>query len=243
MNLLEHYKKLWFFNFNRLKGHNYRLLREYYARIFIEEVEEFMSLSGSDILDVGGARGEFCNVIENERQCRAFNIDPDPFEHGSYSTDFIWPKTVIASACEIPFDRGKFDCVICRGVIEHIPFDMQQEAMDEIYRVLKPGGICYLMVPPWYSPHGGHDLKPFHYFPFRFAKFMRQLVFRKKIKGSSYADRSLYPVTFSRTTGLCRESGFLTLGTRDLHFRLHFLTNIPLLREILVPAAVFILKK
>lgn len=36
------------------------------------------------------------------------------------------------------FPSNHFDCVICYHVLEHIPDD--QKAMEEIFRVLKPGG-------------------------------------------------------------------------------------------------------
>jgi ubiquinone/menaquinone biosynthesis C-methylase UbiE len=43
-----------------------------------------------------------------------------------------------ADLTELPFADGEFDCVVCWGVIMHIP-EMQQ-ALRELTRVLKPGG-------------------------------------------------------------------------------------------------------
>lgn len=45
----------------------------------------------------------------------------------------------------IPFDDNHFDLVICNHVLEHIPND--QDAMNEIYRVLSPSGKAILQVP------------------------------------------------------------------------------------------------
>ena len=46
---------------------------------------------------------------------------------------------------DMQFPSNYFDCVICYHVLEHIPDD--QKAMEEIFRVLKPGGWAILQVP------------------------------------------------------------------------------------------------
>lgn len=46
---------------------------------------------------------------------------------------------------EIPFDRDTFDVVLCNHVLEHVADDIK--AMQEICRVLKPGGFAILQVP------------------------------------------------------------------------------------------------
>lgn len=112
-----------------------------------------------------------------------------------------------------------------------------------MYRVTKVGGICYILIPPWYNPHAGHSLKPFHIFPFKVAKLLRQFVFRDKISANSFQEANLYPVSFGRMLKLISTTGFKLIATRDTHFRLHFLTRIPIIREIAVPSVAFILVK
>ncbi|MBI4650446.1 class I SAM-dependent methyltransferase [Candidatus Desantisbacteria bacterium] len=236
INILSHYKKLWFFTFNRLKDNNYQLMREYFAEVLIEELEEFISLENKKILDVGGARGEFCKIIFDKSKSDITNLDP-------YPGDVIWEKTVVGFADKIPFPDNEFDLIISRGVLEHIVHEKQQESLNEMYRVTKQNGICYIMIPPWYSPNGGHALKPFHVFPFKIAKALREFFFRNKIDAKSYSDIPLYPVSFSKMLKMIKASGFKILATRDTHFKLHFVTKIPGLREVAVLAAVFILQK
>jgi SAM-dependent methyltransferase len=55
--------------------------------------------------------------------------------------------TVAGDATAMPFPDGSFDIVIAAEVLEHIPPD--QEAMDEISRVLRPGGLAAVTVPAW----------------------------------------------------------------------------------------------
>jgi SAM-dependent methyltransferase len=46
---------------------------------------------------------------------------------------------------QIPFDPNTFDVVLCNHVLEHVKDDIK--AMNEIHRVLKPGGFAILQVP------------------------------------------------------------------------------------------------
>ena len=54
-------------------------------------------------------------------------------------------QRVIGSILDIPFDKNTFDYVICTEVIEHTVNPKQ--AVKELSRVLKPGGILILTVP------------------------------------------------------------------------------------------------
>jgi ubiquinone/menaquinone biosynthesis C-methylase UbiE len=47
----------------------------------------------------------------------------------------------VADSMEVPFLTGEFDLVTCTHIYEHVPD--AQRMMDEILRVLKPGGFCY----------------------------------------------------------------------------------------------------
>ena len=50
-------------------------------------------------------------------------------------------------ATAMPFPDGCFDRVIAAEVLEHIPAD--QAAMNELARVLRPGGVAAITVPAW----------------------------------------------------------------------------------------------
>jgi len=239
MDLLEHYRKLWFYNWHRFEANNVAEMRNYFTHILIGELEQFMPLQGKSLLDVGGARGEFCRVLHGQRDMFAVNLDPvlaDPQ---------FWREAVCAYADKIPFPDETFDIAISRGVFEHIPSDRRQHSLNEMFRVTKPGGLCYILIPPWFNPHAGHSFKPFHYFPFPIAKFLRRVVMRRKTseRTRSYNDAGLYPLTFRGTLDLINHSGFKLLDTKDTHFRLHFLTRIWPANELLVPAVAFILRK
>ncbi len=54
---------------------------------------------------------------------------------------------VAGDATSLPFPDGSFDKVIAAEVLEHLPAD--QVAMNEIARVLRPGGMAAVTVPAW----------------------------------------------------------------------------------------------
>ena len=56
-------------------------------------------------------------------------------------------RAVAGNATAMPFRDGCFDRVIAAEVLEHIPAD--QAALDELARVLRPGGIAAVTVPAW----------------------------------------------------------------------------------------------
>ncbi|HEY7325011.1 MAG TPA: methyltransferase domain-containing protein [Streptosporangiaceae bacterium] len=55
--------------------------------------------------------------------------------------------TAAGDATAMPFPDGSFDVVIAAEVLEHIPAD--QDAMHEIARVLRSGGVAAITVPAW----------------------------------------------------------------------------------------------
>ncbi len=74
-------------------------------------------------IDIGGAG------IEDARQ-RARNVANVTFEEASIE--------------QIPYPDGMFDIVWCAGVLMHVADE--ERALDELARVLKPGGLLYLLV-------------------------------------------------------------------------------------------------
>jgi SAM-dependent methyltransferase len=62
------------------------------------------------------------------------------------TTDLNSPLADIkADICNLPFDDNTFDVIFCNHVLEHIPDDTK--AMQELYRVLKVGGMGIFQIP------------------------------------------------------------------------------------------------
>ncbi|MGG7033761.1 MAG: class I SAM-dependent methyltransferase [Flavobacterium sp.] len=62
------------------------------------------------------------------------------------TTDLFSPLAdVKADICNLPFNNNSYDIIFCNHVLEHIPDDTK--AIQELYRVLKPGGMAILQIP------------------------------------------------------------------------------------------------
>ena len=76
----------------------------------------------------------FCKLFRNQK-----NLDYT-------TTDLFSPLAdVKADICNLPFKDNQYDVILCNHVLEHIPDDTK--AMQELYRVLKPGGMAILQIP------------------------------------------------------------------------------------------------
>lgn len=62
------------------------------------------------------------------------------------TTDLLSPLAdVKADICNLPFEDNTYDIIFCNHVLEHIPDDTK--AMQELFRVLKPGGMGIFQIP------------------------------------------------------------------------------------------------
>ncbi len=58
---------------------------------------------------------------------------------------------IVGDIHNLPFDANTIDAIFCLAVLEHVenPF----KAVDEMHRVLRPGGYCFVYVPFLYYYH------------------------------------------------------------------------------------------
>ncbi len=233
MNILQHYLTLFKF---ALQGNiGYYAARQYLGDCLIEELDEFIELKGKKVLDIGGEFGDFCKILEEKTGCTAINLEPAKLK-------FVH-KTIRGTADMLPFKNGEFDLVLLRGVLQHIPTDKKLKSLREMHRVLKKGGIAYIMIPPWWSPLSGQNLKPFQYFGFSVAKHLSNTIMSRKIEAGSLAELGLWPMTFKSTLGYIEKANFKILKTTEILGRMHFITKVPIGREFLINSAGFILKR
>jgi SAM-dependent methyltransferase len=92
-------------------------------------------------LDIGCSAGINTNFLGSElKDAIGIEIDEDALKYG-YSCKKPNVHFLIGDAIHLPFDDEIFDIVICNHVYEHVPD--AKILMDEIFRILKPGGFCY----------------------------------------------------------------------------------------------------
>ena len=95
-------------------------------------------------MDIGCGRGEFLNGF---MRCGLHGYGVDR----SFAAATLCPDAELLNADleneALPFDDDFFDVVFSKSVIEH--FYYPEQLMQDIYRVLKPGGLVITICPDW----------------------------------------------------------------------------------------------
>ena len=114
-------------------------------------------VNGGDWLDLGCADGGYSAglldvgaksvtgvEVEEDRVQAARERHPDiPFH--------------VSDGASIPFTEGSFDGVFMNEVLEHV--DNEDETLDDVYRVLRPGGLIIVISPNRWFPFEGHRVQ------------------------------------------------------------------------------------
>jgi SAM-dependent methyltransferase len=66
------------------------------------------------------------------------------------------PRIVNAASEELPFPTASFDAILSHEVLEHVRDD--RRSVEEMLRVLKPGGVIVLFVPNLGYPYETHGI-------------------------------------------------------------------------------------
>ena len=98
---------------------------------------------GERVLDAGAGRAPYRKL----------------FRHARYETaDFLALTTMkyrqpdyVCDLADIPVEDGRFDHVLLTQVLEHIPDPGR--VLDELHRVLRPGGRLWVTAPLFYAEH------------------------------------------------------------------------------------------
>jgi SAM-dependent methyltransferase len=139
---------------------------EVYARKVLMRIKTVRPLppGSTTIVDIGAAQGRF--VIGCARLgYRAIGVEPSEAarETASQLAELAGVEAQVlpgtAEATGLP--SGQFDVVIAKSVIEHVPD--AQAAFDEIYRILKPGGVFWFCTASSLCPRQ-HEIDGFPFF-------------------------------------------------------------------------------
>lgn len=127
---------------------------DYYDRLreanesveFSYALHEYRAFAGKKVLDVGCGNGYVLSRYALEgADVTGVDITPTGIELTRRRFDLMGLEGDfrVANAEQLPFDDETFDCVCSMGVLHHTPD--AQRAVDEIHRVLKPGGLLIVM--------------------------------------------------------------------------------------------------
>jgi len=126
----------------------YDCLREANESVeFSRRVHEYDNFPGKKVLDVGCGNGYVLSRYAREK-ARTFGVDLTwvgiALSRQRFALEGLSGEFINANAEDLPFATESFDCVCSMGVLHHTPNTVS--AVDEIYRVLKPGGRLILML-------------------------------------------------------------------------------------------------
>jgi len=217
---------------------DYFKFQQLQARWITEDIVKEISLKDKVLLDLGAGRGGYSVELAKEAKL-VCALD--------LNNCFMRPLVenvvcVNGDAVRLPFKDDSFDFIFCSSLIEHIKD--QRKLIAEIYRVLKANHNCYLSFPPFYSPVGGHQFKPFHLLGEENAIALSK-IFNPQIAcdfETSFGNWGLYPTTIAKIKKYAEDSNFRCHQVRSRFTPLN-VARIPLLREFLTWHVEFIMEK
>jgi len=135
---------------------------EKFSKEYFEDIEEkrfnihpevfsfaqFSRFYGKRVLEVGiGAGTDFLQWVRSGTEAYGIDLTPEAIEHVKKRLNLYGLKAKeikVGDAENIEYPENYFDLVYSFGVIHHSPDTMK--ALNEIIRVLKPGGMAKIMV-------------------------------------------------------------------------------------------------
>lgn len=125
-------------------------------------INHWVDLSGARVLEAGCGVGMYSSQIRRRYSLHveAFDIEAERILEAQVDT----PHALVAAAEALPYRANWFDVIISNEVIEHVISD--RRAVEEMVRVLKPGGRIVLFCPNrWYpvEQHGHYWKGQYHF--------------------------------------------------------------------------------
>lgn len=109
-----------------------------------------LSLDNKTILELGCGSAEITRDIATAgvgRKVTALEVDEAAYEKVLQITDLPNVTFGLAGAQDIPLQDASVDVVFMFKSLHHVPLDLMGQSMQEIRRVLKPGGLLYISEP------------------------------------------------------------------------------------------------
>lgn len=146
------------------------------------------------ILDAGCGTGYQLHHYKNQGHS-AFGFDIAP-EAVDWVRKRGFTQVAQASVTEIPFESKSFDLVFSFDVLAQIPVEMSDNAIKEMYRVLKPGGFLFARTAAYEWLRSSHDEELHTMHRFTLGELQEKLIRTGfKVHHATYANTFLFPLS------------------------------------------------
>lgn len=163
-----------------------------------EIVKSLLPLNGARVLELGCGKAEKTRAIAQRGQVTSITaLEVDEIQHARNMQmgDLPNVRFGIGGAQAIPAEDASFDIVLMFKSLHHVPIEQMDQALTEIRRVLKPGGLAYLSEPV-YAGEFNDILRLFHD-----EKTVREAAFAAIRRAVDGAELELVSQTFFSTPG------------------------------------------
>ena len=130
--------------------------QRYALEPYLHDFAKFREGRGKDVLEVGvGMGADHLEWARSEpRSLTGVDLTPRAIDHTRKRLEaFGFDSTLsVGDAEKLPFEDDSFDLVYSWGVLHHSP--NTPRAIEEVHRVLRPGGVARIMVYHRYSLTG-----------------------------------------------------------------------------------------
>jgi len=221
----------------RSRSHeDYIEFEKFQATLLVESLlKKGIDFNGKTILDIGSGRGGYAKTFQaNGASPISLDLTKEFFLHPKGA------RFVLGSALSIPLKANSVDMIFCSSIIEHVK--TPDIMISEIKRVLKKTGICYLSFPPFWSPVGAHQFKPFHYLGEKLAIRLSRTLYG--VRSHTYDDKygKLYIRKISEVKRLIRNNNLKIRSITTRMSPINFAV-LPIVSEVLTWHVEFLIEK
>ncbi len=115
----------------------------------LDLIGQWLPLDGLRIIELGcGAARLARSLVRRHAGSRVSALEVDARQHAKNLAD---PQPglhfVAGGAQSLPFAAGEFDLALMLKSLHHVPLPLLDQALDEVARVLRPGGHLYVSEP------------------------------------------------------------------------------------------------
>ncbi len=136
------------------KGWNWNIVvgehEDYWKNPSIESyylLNRWLSQNKKEFLDLGCGLGRHSILFGKN----GFNVHCMDISQDAVDKTRAWAETekmtfdyAVSDMLNLPYEDNSMDCILCRNVISHTDTEGMKKVINELYRVLKNGGECYL---------------------------------------------------------------------------------------------------